>query len=75
MTTILTLTNPFSRVTVELDITGLTEAELSAYAQMMDDEIREAIHDDLAPCTPEVFLAAYVERVGADEAGKLILGS
>ena len=29
---------------------------------MMDDEIREAVHDDIAPCTEEEFLAEYLRR-------------
>lgn len=33
--------------------------------EMMDDEIREAVHDDLAPCTDEEFLSEYLRR--ADE--------
>ena len=28
---------------------------------LMDDEIREHLHDELAPCTDETFLAAYME--------------
>ena len=27
---------------------------------MMDDEIREALHRELAPCTDEEFLTAYM---------------
>jgi hypothetical protein len=27
---------------------------------MMDDEIREELHRELAPCTDEEFLAAYI---------------
>ena len=29
--------------------------------EMMDDEIRERIHAELAPCSEEEFLAAYME--------------
>lgn len=38
--------------------------------EMMDDEIREAVNADLAPCTEEEFLAEYLRR--ADEG--LIIG-
>ena len=30
-------------------------------AAMMDDDIREALHAKLTPCTKEEFLAAYME--------------
>ena len=33
-----------------------------AIVDMMDDEIREAVHDDIAPCTEEEFLAEYLRR-------------
>lgn len=36
----------------------------------MDDETREAIQFDLAPCTDEEFLSAYLERAEDD----LIIG-
>ena len=29
---------------------------------LMDDEIREQVHTDLAPCTEEEFLAEYCRR-------------
>lgn len=32
-----------------------------ATTAMMDDDIREAIHAKLAPCTKEEFLNAYME--------------
>ena len=71
----ITLTNPFSNEAITRDISNLTKTQLDAYAQIMDDDIRESVHDDLAPCTPAEFLAEYVKRVGADAAGVLILGS
>ena len=30
--------------------------------EFMDDEIREAVHEDLAPCTDEEFLEEYIKR-------------
>ena len=30
---------------------------------MMDDEIRESVHADCAPCTNEEFLTEYLHRV------------
>ena len=29
---------------------------------LMDDEIREAVHADLAPCTEQEFIDEYVKR-------------
>lgn len=39
-------------------------------ADMMDDEIRETVHAELAPCTEEEFLARYLELAKED----LIIG-
>lgn len=39
----------------------LDKALLSAIAVYMDDEIRERVHYELAPCEPEEFLARYCE--------------
>lgn len=33
---------------------------------IMDDDIREAVHRDLAPCTELEFLAEYLKRAEAD---------
>ena len=41
-----------------------------AIANVMDDDIREAVHRNLAPCTEAEFLAAYLERATDD----LIIG-
>lgn len=37
---------------------GLFEAAV----ELMDDEIREELHANLAPCTEEEFLTAYMEE-------------
>lgn len=71
----ITVTNPWTGKTFNLDITGLSQEKLDAYALLMDDELRESIHDELAPCEPEQFLAAWAEKVGSEEAGRVILGS
>lgn len=34
----------------------------SAAVALMDDEIREKLHDELSPCTDEEFLTAYMEE-------------
>jgi hypothetical protein len=41
-----------------------------AVVSMMDDDTREAVHADVAPCTEVEFLAAYLERASDD----LVLG-
>lgn len=40
----------------------LDQETLDIIASYMDDEIREDLHGDLAPCEPEEFLRRYVER-------------
>lgn len=35
-------------------------------AYQMDDEIRETVHSELAPCTEEEFLQRYLELSGED---------
>lgn len=35
---------------------------MDTIAVHMDDDIREAVHFDLAPCSPEKFLAEYIRR-------------
>jgi len=39
----------------------ITVELMDAIAQYMDDEKREQVHAELAPCTPEDFLRRYVE--------------
>lgn len=36
--------------------------DFDAAVQLMDDEIREEIHQKLAPCTKQEFVDAYVQR-------------
>lgn len=46
----------------------LTQEDLDVIATYMNDEIRENLHFDMAPCTPEAFLKAYVkEDLGFEE--------
>lgn len=37
------------------------EVDFDACVNLMDDEIREALHAEMAPCTEQEFLDAYVE--------------
>ena len=36
--------------------------DYEAAVSLMDDEIREEVHADLAPCSEEEFLAEYMKR-------------
>lgn len=48
----------------------MTHNEFEAYVALMDDEICEQVHSELAPCTDEEFLTRYqelhVEKYGAE---------
>jgi len=35
--------------------------DFDAAVELMDDELREAIHEELAPCTDQEFYDAYVK--------------
>lgn len=37
------------------------EVDFDAIVNMMDDEIREELHNELAPCTDQEFVDAYIE--------------
>ena len=39
----------------------LDQSTLDAIAMYMDDDIRETVHAELAPSTPDEFLTRYVE--------------
>ena len=65
--------NPWSGRFVERDIAGLTSAELESYS--LDERVCDEIARAIAPCLPEEFLAAYVRRVGAINAGLAIFGA
>ena len=40
----------------------MTKTDFAAYVNMMDDEIREDLHQEIAPCTDEEFLEEYKKR-------------
>ncbi len=40
----------------------LTQEDLDAIAVVMDDDIREEVHSEVAPCHPGEFLTAYLDR-------------
>ena len=41
------------------------EVDFDVCVNMMDDEIRESIHNDMAPCGEQEFLDEYVVRHAA----------
>lgn len=41
---------------------AITQEIMDAIAVHMNDDIREQVHFDLAPCSPEEFLTAYLEK-------------
>jgi hypothetical protein len=69
------LTNPWTGALVDLDISDLSAHQFDRWVALMDDDVCEQIHKEMAPCTPAEFVAAYVDRVGPDAAGRIILGS
>ena len=46
-----------------------TEIDYDVAVAMMDDELREALHFQLAPCTDQEFFTAY-EKAHADKYGE-----
>lgn len=38
------------------------EINYNAAVELMDDELREEVHDDLAPCTDQEFFDEYARR-------------
>ena len=40
----------------------LSQDNLDAIAQIMSDDMRDAVHTDLGDCHPGEFLTAYVDR-------------
>ncbi|MBR6163343.1 hypothetical protein IKQ26_05610 [bacterium] len=39
----------------------ITDADMSNIASFMNDEIREKLHSELAPCKPEEFIREYLK--------------
>lgn len=40
----------------------ITNEMMNVIGSYMDDDIREEIHGEMAPCTPDEFLTAYLEK-------------
>lgn len=48
--------------TIEIDGREISANEWDGMVALMDDAIRESVHVDLAPCSPEEFFAEYQTR-------------
>lgn len=40
---------------------AISQKDMDVIGSYMDDEIRETVHGELAPCSPEEFLIRYLE--------------
>ena len=64
------VTNPWSGASVTITRTDVTSERLEALAALMPDDIREELHREYM-ADRWGFWAAYVDRVGPEEAGRL----
>lgn len=63
----ISINNGASYTTIE---EAIATVGMDTIAMMMDDEIREQVANDIAPCTDEEFVAEYLRRANED----LIIG-
>lgn len=49
-------------MTTIVELRNGTVTDLTIAAQLMDDEIREELHRDTAPCSAQDFADAYCEK-------------
>lgn len=67
MDKLISLDNGHTYLTAEEAMHEIMDYNLwDAVVMMMDDEIREAVHNSLAPCTEQEFLAEYLRRTDND---------
>jgi hypothetical protein len=45
-----------------MKLSEITQEQLDDICTYMTDEIRERLHSELAPCTPQEFLKAYLKE-------------
>jgi len=62
--------NPWTGARVSIAPNELTPEKLETMAALMEDDIREELHREYMD-DPWGFWAAYVDRVGPEEAGKI----
>ena len=70
---VITLCDPATGELVNCPVDGITADDLANFP--LDEAVCAEIARDLAPCLPEEFLVAYVQRVGAVKAGLHILAA
>ena len=47
---------------IVVDTYGINEYDLDVIAMYMDEDLRDEVNYDLAPCTPQEFYNEYVKR-------------
>lgn len=63
----ISLDNGHTYLTADEAINEIMERNLwDAVTMMMDDDLREALHDRLAPCTEHQFLSEYLRLADRD---------
>jgi hypothetical protein len=71
MTTV-AITNPWTGAAVERDVSDVTQAQAEAWAAVMDEADLHALEGAESPAA---WTVAMVDRLGAERAGTIILGS
>jgi len=65
--------NPWTGAMVDIDLDAMTDDQFDGYVAAIADDVREDLHEAMAPCTPQAYMAAYVAMVGPKVAGIALL--
>ena len=68
-----TVANPWTGAMVDIDLDGMTDDQFNGYVAAIADDVREELHEMMAPCTPQAYMAVYVAMVGPQVAGIALL--
>lgn len=68
-----TVANPWTGAMVDIDLDAMTDDQFDGYVAAIADDVREDLHEAMAPCTPQAYMAAYVAMVGPKVAGIALL--